>query len=57
MGASPAVSVLMSVWNGAPWVGEAIDSILTQTASDLELIVIDDGSTDRTPALLASVRS
>jgi len=56
VGASPAVSVLMSVWNGAPWVGEAIDSILTQTASDLELIVIDDGSTDRTPALLASVR-
>ncbi len=46
----------MSVWNGAPWVGEAVESILTQTAGDLELIVIDDGSTDRTPALLASVR-
>jgi len=56
VGASPAVSVLMSVWNGAPWVSEAIESVLSQTASDLELIVVDDGSSDRTPALLAAVR-
>lgn len=55
MGASPAVSVLMSVWNGAPWVREAVESILAQTAPDLELLVIDDGSTDATPELLAAV--
>jgi len=42
----PAVSVLMSVHNGAPWVREAVDSILAQTFADLEMIVIDDGSTD-----------
>ena len=52
----PAVSVLMGVWNGAPRVGEAVGSVLGQTMGDLELIVIDDGSTDATPAILASFR-
>jgi len=52
----PAVSVLMSVHNGAPWVRDAVASVLAQTAGDLELIVIDDGSTDASPELLAAVR-
>lgn len=52
----PAVSVLMPVHNGAPWVRDAVESILTQTLEDLELIVIDDGSTDATPELLGCVR-
>ena len=52
----PAVSVLMAVRDGAPWVGEAVGSVLGQTAGDLELIVIDDGSRDATPALLDAVR-
>ncbi|HXJ80536.1 MAG TPA: glycosyltransferase [Candidatus Methylomirabilis sp.] len=51
---APAVSVLMSVRNGAPWVREAVESVLDQTAGDLELIVIDDGSTDQTAALLGT---
>ncbi|HEV8437226.1 MAG TPA: glycosyltransferase [Methylomirabilota bacterium] len=46
----------MSVRDGAPWVSEAVASVLAQTASDLELIVIDDGSTDATPELIAAVR-
>jgi glycosyltransferase involved in cell wall biosynthesis len=46
----------MSVHNGAPWVRDAVASVLAQTAGDLELIVIDDGSTDATPELLAAVR-
>jgi glycosyltransferase involved in cell wall biosynthesis len=53
---APAVSVLMSVRNGAPWVKEAVESVLGQTFPDLELVVIDDGSTDATAALLASIR-
>ena len=52
----PAVSVLMAVHNGAPWVAEALQSVLTQSLGDLELIVVDDGSTDATAAILAAVR-
>lgn len=51
---TPAVSVLMGVWNGAPRVREAVESVLGQTMGDLELIVIDDGSVDATPAVLQS---
>lgn len=52
---TPAVSVLMSVYNGLPWVRDAVASVLAQTAGDLELIVIDDGSTDGTADALAAV--
>lgn len=47
------VSVIIPVYNGAATVAEAIDSALAQTRADLELIVVDDGSTDATPAILA----
>lgn len=46
------VSVVMSVYNGERFLEEAVDSILGQTYRDLELIVIDDGSTDRSSAIL-----
>ncbi len=52
----PAVSVLMGVWNGAPQVREAVRSVLSQTMAELELIVIDDESSDATPAILESFR-
>jgi glycosyltransferase involved in cell wall biosynthesis len=52
----PAVSVLMAVHNGSPWVVEAVGSVLSQTAADLELIVVDDGSTDATPEELHALR-
>jgi glycosyltransferase involved in cell wall biosynthesis len=51
----PSVSVVMSVWNGLPHVHDAVRSILGQTFSDFELIVIDDGSTDGSGAALAGV--
>ena len=51
----PAVSVLMSVRDGAPWVRAAVASVLAQTAADLELIVIDDGSADATGEILAAL--
>ena len=50
----PAVSVLLAVHNGAPWVTEAIGSVLAQTLRDFELIVIDDGSADATPELISA---
>lgn len=49
---TPIVSVIMAVYNGEPWIAEAIDSILGQTLTDFELIVVDDGSTDDTVRIL-----
>lgn len=45
-GPAPAISVVLPVYNGEKHLSEAIDSILAQTFSDFELIIIDDGSTD-----------
>ena len=46
MSGSPAVSVIMPVWNAAATLGEAADSVLAQSRPDWELLLIDDGSTD-----------
>jgi glycosyltransferase involved in cell wall biosynthesis len=43
----PLITVLMPVYNGAKYLNEAIDSILNQTFSDFEFLIIDDGSTDQ----------
>lgn len=45
---APAVSVLMTAYNRESYIAPAIESVLNSTFSDLELIVVDDGSTDRT---------
>jgi hypothetical protein len=47
------VSVAMPVRDGGPWVREAVDSVLAQDFGAFELIAVDDGSTDDTPAILA----
>lgn len=46
--ASPKVSVVLPVYNGEPYLPEAIESILNQTFNDFEFIIIDDGSQDKT---------
>lgn len=53
----PRVTVLMPVRNGARYIEAAVMSILGQTYTDFELLVVDDGSTDETPALLARIAS
>lgn len=50
----PKVSVLMPVYNGEKYIGQAIDSVLAQSFRDFELIVIDDGSTDRSAEIVGS---
>ncbi len=52
---APRVSVLIGCWNNADTLPRAIESILSQTVEDLELIVVDDGSTDSTPDLVRAV--
>ena len=46
------VSVIIPTYNRWPMLGEAVESVLAQTMSDYELIVVDDGSTDETPRRL-----
>jgi glycosyltransferase involved in cell wall biosynthesis len=52
----PLISVVLPVWNGERYLVESIDSILSQTLSDLELIVVDDGSTDRSLEIIRSYK-
>ena len=49
----PKVSVLMTIYNAAQHLKEAIDSIVAQTFGDWELIAIENGSSDASPAILA----
>jgi glycosyltransferase involved in cell wall biosynthesis len=49
----PAISVLMPARNGSKYLASAIDSVLAQTFTDFELLLVDDGSTDQTPAIAA----
>lgn len=53
MNQTPKISIIMSVYNGEDYLAEAINSVLNQTFTDWELIVINDCSTDRTPELLS----
>lgn len=50
----PTISVVMSVYNGSPYLREAIESVLAQTYSDFEFIIIDDGSTDASAEIIRS---
>jgi glycosyltransferase involved in cell wall biosynthesis len=47
----PRVSVIIPTYNRAEYLGAAIESVLEQTCNDLEIIVVDDGSTDGTRSL------
>jgi len=49
---TPAISVAMSVYNGARFLAGAIESVLGQTFGDFEFLILDDGSTDATPEII-----
>jgi len=52
---SPRVSVIVPVFNRAEMIAEAVKSILTQSLSDLEIIVVDDGSSDGSQAVVEAI--
>jgi glycosyltransferase involved in cell wall biosynthesis len=54
MSGSPEISVVMSVYNGVDKLPETIDSVLSQQGASLEFIVVDDGSTDGSDAIIGS---
>ena len=54
MTTSPRISIIMPAYNASDFIREAVDSILAQTFRDFELIILNDGSTDDTQAIVES---
>lgn len=54
---APLVSVVMPVYNGQAFLAQAVESVLAQTFKAVELIAVDDGSTDGSPEILAEYSS
>ena len=48
----PEIDILMAAYNGEEFIAEQIDSILSQTFQDFRLLIRDDGSSDKTPAII-----
>lgn len=54
---SPTVSVIMATYNHAPFVKQAIESVLAQQGVDFEFLIADDGSADQTREVVASIQN
>ena len=49
----PKVSIIITVYNGASYLAECLESVLSQTLDNIEIICVDDASTDATPGILS----
>ncbi|MDB5030239.1 glycosyltransferase [Mucilaginibacter sp.] len=56
MKTNPCITVLMPAYNTEKYIGEAIESVLQQTYTDFELVIVNDGSTDGTRAIINSYK-
>jgi len=56
MSQTPSVSVVITTYNQASYIGPALDSVFAQSRTPAEVIVVDDGSTDDTPERIAPYR-
>src|SRR3954470_16109118 len=56
-GKSPRVSVILNCYNQGEWVAESVESVLSQTFRDFELLIVDNGSSDQTPEILKNYSS
>ena len=54
---APEVSVVMAAYNEERWIGHALESLMRQTHPSYEVVVVDDGSRDRTAEVASSSRS
>ena len=52
----PKVSIIMPTWNRAAYIMESVESILSQTYKNWQLIIVDDGSTDNTEELISKIK-
>ena len=56
MEVNPKVSIIMPTWNRAAYIMESVESILSQTYQNWELIIVDDGSEDNTAELISQIK-
>src|SRR4051812_27484223 len=52
---NPSISVILPAYNCERFIGSAVQSVLSQTTTDFELIIIDDGSTDHTAEVILGI--